>query len=249
MKMYCLKNDRNKVVYILLSCENGFATIKGYTKRIIRRVDEELLEEAKDEYIQKEDKISNKYISVNQNPRINKVLCGKVLHIDGDKGYLESCLNFYEKMNIYAWGIYIKEKEIENKIIDIIQDVNPDIVVITGHDAFTGEDKKDLDAYENSKTYIKILKKIRCQYSFDELVVVIGACASHYEALIASGANFASSPGRINIHTYDPAVVACKVATTSCNKTVDYQNIIKHILGGKKAIGGVETKGKMKIIY
>ena len=96
--MYCLKNDRNKVVYILLSCENGFATIKGYTKRIIRRVDEELLEEAKDEYIQKEDKISNKYISVNQNPRINKVLCGKVLHIDGDKGYLESCLNFYEKI-------------------------------------------------------------------------------------------------------------------------------------------------------
>lgn len=249
MKMYCVKSDINKIVYILLSCENGYATLKGYTHRIIRKVDESLLEDAPEEFVNKENKLNEKYIIINQNQRINKVLCGKVLHIDGDKAYLESCLNFYKKMNIYAWGIYIKEKEIENKIIDIIQEVKPDIVVITGHDAFTGEDIKNLDAYENSITYINILKRVRSYYSFDELVVVIGACASHYEALIANGANFASSPGRINIHTYDPAVVACKVATTSCNKIVDYQNIIKHIYGGRKAIGGVETKGKMKIIY
>ena len=44
--MYCVKSDINKIVYILLSCENGYATLKGYTHRIIRKVDESLLEDA-----------------------------------------------------------------------------------------------------------------------------------------------------------------------------------------------------------
>lgn len=249
MKLYCVKDETKQIVYMLLSKNNGYALLKGYTHRIIKTVEEEKLVVAGEEQIKKEEKLKEKYILINQNTRTNKVLCGKVLHIDGDKEYLDSCLKFYESMNIYSWGIYIKEKEIENKIIDIIKEVNPDILVITGHDAFKGNDIKDLNNYENSNTYVNILRKIRIHYSFDELVVVIGACASHYEALIANGANFASSPGRINIHTYDPAVVACKVATTSCNKIVDYNNVVKHLAGGKKAFGGVETKGKMKIMY
>lgn len=249
MELYCVKNEIKPIVYILLSKSNGRALLKGYTHRIIKTVDEDLIELASLDLIKKEQTIKNKYITINQNERMNKVLCGKVLHIDGDKEYLHSCIKFYEAMNIYSWGIYIKEKEIENKIIDIIKEVKPDILVITGHDAFKGHNIKDLDDYENSNIYVNILKKIRNYYSFEELVVVIGACASHYEALIANGANFASSPGRINIHTYDPAVVACKVASTSCNKVVDYNNVVRHISGGKKAFGGVETKGKMKIIY
>lgn len=249
MEFYCVKNEQKQIVYILLYRKNGYVTLKGYTHRIIKTVEESLVEKASEQLVQKELILKDKYISINQSLRNNKVLCGKVLHIDGDKDYLQSCLKFYASVNIYAWGIYIKENEIEGKIIDIIKDVNPDILVITGHDAFKGNDIKDLDNYENSNIYVNILKRIRTYYSFNDLVVVIGACASHFEALIASGANFASSPGRINIHTYDPAVVACKVATTSCNKVVDYNNIIRHIAGGKKAFGGVETKGKMKIIY
>lgn len=249
MEMYCVKNETNKIVYILMSKANGKAYLKGYTHRIVKTVDEALLEVASDDLIRKEKLLKDKYISINQNTRTNKVLCGKILHIDGDKDYLASCMKFYDSMNIYSWGIYVKEIEIETKIIDIIKEVNPDILVITGHDAFKGNDIKDLNNYENSMTYVNIIKTIRKYYSFDNLVVVIGACASHYEALIANGANFASSPGRINIHTYDPAVVASKVATTSCNKVVDYNNIVRHLPGGKKAFGGVETKGKMKIVY
>ena len=72
---------------------------------------------------------------------------------------------------------------------------------------------------------------------------------SHFEYLIGKGANFASSPGRINTHTYDPAIVAIKVASTSKNQTVDFSDISKFIEDGRKAIGGVETEGKMKLIY
>ena len=249
MNKYFLKSDLNKILYEIVDETNNEVLIKGYTHRIICRTTKDNLVLANDELLEKEERICQKYFLVNQKSRANKVLYGTVLHIDGDKDYLSSCLKFYKELNIHAWGIYIKENEIKQKILSIIDEVKPDIVVITGHDAYNGKGKKDLNNYENSKIYMDVAKTIRNKHSKDDLVIIIGACGSNYEALIASGANFASSPGRINIHTYDPAVVASKVSTTSCNKTVDYDNVIKHMIDGKNAFGGIETKGKMKMIY
>lgn len=247
MDMYIIKDETPQIVYTLEDSSNVDVLLKGYTHRIIKRVSKEMIEVASKELIDKENKIKERYISINQNIRKNKVLYGTILHIDGDKDYLSSCLDFYKEMNIYAWGIYIKEKEIENKILAILNEINPDIIVITGHDNYNGKGLKDLNNYENSIVFSNVVKKIRNKYP--DIVIIVGACASHYESLIASGANFASSPARINIHTYDPAVVACKVASTSCNKTVDFDSVTKHIINGKKAIGGIETKGKLKVIY
>lgn len=249
MEKYIIKDEKPVIVYEKINQIGENVLLKGYTHRIIRRANIDNIDVASQSQIEKETKVANRYLSLNNNIRNNKLLFGTVLHIDGDKDYLESCLSFYKKMNIHAWGIYIKEKEIKDKIINILNEITPDIVVITGHDTFNGKSKKDIENYENSKIYMDIVRRIRSIYSKEELVIIVGACCSHYEALIASGANFASSPGRINIHTYDPAVVACKVATTSCNKIIDYEAVIKHIIDGKKAIGGIETKGKMKIIY
>ena len=113
---------------------------------------------------------------------------------------------------------------------------------------FNKKDEKDLNNYENTSKYIKALRIIRQRFNNDSVVVIAGACCSHFEALIANGANFASSPKRIHIHTYDPAVIAIKCATTSCNQTVDFNNLIKYIENGKDAYGGIETKGKMKLL-
>ena len=41
---------------------------------------------------------------------------------------------------------------------------------------------------------------------------------------------------------------AIKIATTSCNKIVDFRQITKYIENGRDAIGGVETYGKMKLL-
>src|SRR5574344_880835 len=60
---------------------------------------------------------------------------GKILHIDGDKEYLERCLDFYKKANVLAFGIYSKEEEIADNIAKYVDDINPDIIVITGHDS------------------------------------------------------------------------------------------------------------------
>lgn len=246
-----IKDDENTIVYVIIEISNDFVLLKGYTYRIIRKVNIDRIELASARQIEKETKEKERYIDFNKNQTRNskKTILGTILHIDGDEEYLGSCMDFYQSMHIYAWGIYIKEKDIDGKILAILKELTPDIVVITGHDAYNGQGIKDLNNYENSKKYVDVVRTIRSSYSKDDLVVIVGACASHFEALIASGANFASSPARINIHTYDPAVVAAKVASTSCNKVINFESVIKHIKEGRDAFGGIETKGKMRILY
>jgi hypothetical protein len=80
-------------------------------------------------------------------------------------------------------------------------------------------------------------------------VIIAGACGSYYEALIKSGANFASSPKRINLHALDPAIVAIKISLTDKNRDIDLLNIIEKTKYGKDSIGGVITKGTMYVGY
>jgi spore coat assembly protein len=129
----------------------------------------------------------------------------------------------------------------------LILKLSPDIVVITGHDVYNKQGLKDLKNYSNTENYISAVRKIREIKSRGDLVIISGACQSNFEALIANGADFASSPKRINIHTFDPAVVAIKVATTSFNKIVNLKEALRFIDKGSDAFGGLETLGKMRL--
>ena len=59
-----------------------------------------------------------------------------------------------------------------------------------------------------------------------------------------SGANFASSPGRILIDFMDPLIVAEKIATTNRNKFVTIKDIESELRDGKKSIDGSGVMGK-----
>lgn len=48
------------------------------------------------------------------------MIYGTILHIDGDKEYLNSCMDLYKEMNIFANGIYLKESEIKDKIEELV---------------------------------------------------------------------------------------------------------------------------------
>ena len=48
-------------------------------------------------------------------------LPGKVLHIDGDKEYLNRCLKFYEDMNIASLGVIEKEEDVPSKIYSLLE--------------------------------------------------------------------------------------------------------------------------------
>lgn len=166
---------------------------------------------------------------------------GKILHVDGDREYLNRCLEFYKKANVLAYGVFSPENQMAENIVKYLEDINPDIVVITGHDS---EIKK------NSKYFSDAIKACRkYQRDYDKLIVIAGACQSDYEQLIKSGANFASSPKKINIHALDPAIIALSLSLSDKNKNVDLLTLLEKTSNGKDGIGGVNTRGVMTTGY
>ena len=65
-----------------------------------------------------------------------------ILHIDGDDSYLDRCMKLYNELGIKANGISLKEHFISSKIVSLIKEYRPDIVVITGHDAYYSKKNK-----------------------------------------------------------------------------------------------------------
>ena len=130
----------------------------------------------------------------------------RILHFDGDKDYLKRCMEFYKKLNIKAIGKVVKEEVLPKRIFAYLNEYNPDIVIITGHDAYYRKkgSKEDINNYKNSRYFRESISVARkYEKSHDKLVIIAGACQSDYEELIKSGANYASSPKRINIHALD----------------------------------------------
>lgn len=244
-----VKNDIKRIVYEIKSISNGIANITGVHYRICRNVDINDLEIATLADIESEKKLTEKYYYkvINQKLRQErKYILGTVLHIDGDDTYLSKCLELYSSLGVFAYGVKIKEQDMARDIGGILNQIIPSIVVITGHDSYNQKGISDLNNYTNTQNYMNAIKEIK--HKDTNCCIIAGACQSNFEALMASGANFASSPKRINIHTFDPAVIAIKVATTSFTKIVDFQEILKFIENGRDAYGGIETFGKMKML-
>ena len=171
-------------------------------------------------------------------------LPGNILHIDGDQEYLDRCMNYYNSMGIKANGIMLQEKDISSSIISLLSEYHPDIVVITGHDSYKNKQ------YENSQYFVSAIKEARkYEHNQDKLIIIAGACQSNYESLIRAGANFASSPKRINIHALDPAIIASSLAFSKRNQSIDLMSVIGKTKYGSDGIGGLITNGTMYVGY
>ncbi|MEH7251239.1 sporulation peptidase YabG [Neobacillus niacini] len=174
---------------------------------------------------------------------------GKVLHLDGDSDYLQKCMTLYEKIGIPVYGIHCNEKEMPIKIGGLIDQYRPDIIVITGHDAYSKSKGKmtDINAYRHSKHFVQTVKEARRKIPhLDQLVIFAGACQSHFESLIHAGANFASSPSRINIHALDPVYIVSKISFTPFMESINVWDVLRNTLTGEKGLGGIETKGVLR---
>lgn len=178
-------------------------------------------------------------------------LPGKILHIDADNEYLEKCLKFYKNVGVYAIGKKIDEKNIALQIEKLLTEYKPDIVIITGHDSFEkNKDKDDIKNYKNSYNFVKAVRAARkYEKSQEKLVIIAGACQSHYESLIKAGANFASSPKRVNIHALDPAIIASSVAFTKRSMLINLKEILEKTKYGSDGMGGIVTSGLMYVGY
>lgn len=241
----------NDMIFKILSIENDICYLKGIDVRLIADspIDDLSLyvdELPRDDFYKKVRNI----FSLDRNDFF--YLPGKILHIDSDNDYLERCLNFYKSDNLCAIGICEMEENIKYKVKDLLELYNPNILVITGHDAYYKKKggKNDLSAYKNSSNFVDaVIEARRFEHSHEKLIIIAGACQSDYEELIRAGANFASSPKRINIHALDPAIIAASVSMSDVNRDIDLINILDNTKYGHDGIGGIKTKGTMYIGY
>ena len=177
---------------------------------------------------------------------------GKVLHLDGDKDYLENCLAEYRKLGLSVVGQYVPEKDQPGHVVRLLKESKPDILVLTGHDGFVkGQDSyTNVASYRTSQYFIEAVKEARrFNGDMDGLVIFAGACQSMYNEIIKAGANFASAPFRDLIHALDPVKVCQKIAFTAIDKVLTAEEVIDNTITGKTGIGGVQTRGKYREGY
>ncbi|MFD1736892.1 sporulation peptidase YabG [Bacillus salitolerans] len=174
---------------------------------------------------------------------------GRVLHVDGDPTYLKKCTALYEKIGVPVYGVHCNEREMPEKIGPLLELIRPDILVITGHDAYSKSKGKisDLKAYRHSRHFVQTVIEARKRIPhLDQLVIFAGACQSHFESLIRAGANFASSPSRVNIHALDPVYIVAKISFTPFMDRINVWDVVRNTLTGEKGLGGIETKGVLR---
>ena len=245
-------SHNHDVVFKIIDFNENKVYLSGVNIRLSADADITDLVLAKDDELD-DDKIIERNIKDLTIDRDNYFyLPGKILHIDGDDDYLNRCMNFYKSMGIKANGLTLKEVDIASKIYDLVKDYRPDILVITGHDAYYEKknDKTDINNYQNSLNFVSAVKEVRrYEKSQDKLIIIAGACQSNYEELIKAGANFASSPKRINIHALDPAIIASAIAFSDKNKSIDLIKMIDKTKYGSDGIGGIITNGTMYVGY
>jgi spore coat assemly protein len=245
-------------------------TLKGISLRVIADAPIEDLEEVAENSLGNKEKILNRKVNSSiknilvgridvsksyRSPKvvINKELTfgrpGKILHIDGDAEYLEVCLKVYKKLELDVVGKVVAEKDQPVEVPNLVKQIKPDIVVITGHDAITkgARDYTDINNYRNSKFFVDTVNELRnYEPNYDDLVIFAGACQSHYEAILDAGANFASSPSRVLIHCLDPVFICEKIAYTNIERVVSIQEALENTITGTKGIGGLQTRGKYR---
>lgn len=244
------KSYNNDTVFKIISIDNDIAILKGVNIRLFADSEISDLEHVENKNI-KDDKQFLDRFDINLDRNEYFYLPGKVLHIDGDEDYLERCMDFYKQVHVKAIGFKVKEDSISNNIKKLLEEYNPDILVITGHDAYYKKlgSESNNENYKNTPNFIKAVKEARKYYDHNKLIIIAGACQSNYEELIKSGANFASSPKRINIHALDPAIIASSVALSDKSKPIDLINILEKTKYGSKGIGGIITNGTMYVGY
>lgn len=256
---YVTRNSyNNDIIFIIEDISDKEAILKGFELRLVATspLSDLVLcseEERKDDFLEK----------INENIEFNRLERGveqddffylppKILHLDGDSDYLDKCLKFYKKNRIMAYGKTIREEDFDKNVFKLLGEIRPDILVITGHDAYLKKSNNinDLSNYKNSLNFIKAVKEARkYEKSHEKLLIIAGACQSNYEELIKAGADFASSPKRVNIHALDPAIIATTISLTEKNKEIDLIDLLKKTKYGKDGMGGLIVNGFMYVGY
>ena len=172
------------VVKNIISTKNGdIAILKGMIERVEADSDIDDLEiiqkEDVREYLKKKDEEIDNRIEKSQIEQQNKnykigilmkntrskekIVTGKILHLDGDRKYSEKSYRYYKKLGLNAIVKNIPEYKQPRVVYQLLKIYEPDILVVTGHDAILkrGMNYHDIYNYRNSKYFIETVKEAR----------------------------------------------------------------------------------------
>jgi len=149
---------------------NEFAILKGLNIRIMADSPTEDLE-----LINKKDILDSiKHLDIDLEERIKasknriantfkrqKIYTGKILHLDGDRKYSEKSARYYNRVGLNAIVKNIAENRQSKVVVPLLNKYNPDILIITGHDAMlkNGSNYNNIYNYRNSRTLYKYCKR------------------------------------------------------------------------------------------
>lgn len=136
-------------------------------KQLVKERMKTLNDKMNSQIVQKKDKIRGKEYRIGivspYAKNKEKIITGKILHLDGDRKYSEKSYYYYKKLGLNAIVKNIPEYKQPRVVYRLLQTYNPDILVITGHDGMIkkGKDYHNIYNYRNSKYFIQTVKEAR----------------------------------------------------------------------------------------
>ena len=102
-------------------------------------------------------------IIIPQNRTFQKIITGKILHIDGDRKYSEKSYKYYQKLGLNVVVKNIPEYRQPKEIYFLLKAYKPDILVVTGHDEMIRKGTRfyDIYNYKNSRYFVETVKEAR----------------------------------------------------------------------------------------
>ncbi len=103
---------------------------KSIIDKRIKQIDDKLKER-----IEKNNETYKIGILTSKNSRIKqKIITGKILHLDGDRRYSQKSNIYYKKLGLTAIVKNIPEYKQPKVVYSLLKTYKPDILIITGHD-------------------------------------------------------------------------------------------------------------------
>lgn len=154
---------------------------KEEVKKNLKKLDEKVNKRIANTALEQEDKNYKIGILMKNTRSKEKIITGKILHLDGDKKYSEKSYRYYRKLGLNAVVKNIPEYKQPRVVYQLLKIYQPDILVITGHDGMIrrGINYHDIYNYRNSKHFIETVKEAR-RYDKDsgKKLVIFARCLS-----------------------------------------------------------------------
>lgn len=143
-------------------------------------INKELIKEATR---QAEESLNKRILQFKNKTRgLQKARTGTILHLDGDKRYSMQSLRYYKRLGLNAIVKYVPERNQARVVNMLLNKYNPDILIITGHDAMLkrGTNFHDVYNYRNSRYFAETVKEARKWASSSNKLTIFARSMSEF---------------------------------------------------------------------